>query len=194
MAADDRLSNARQVGVLNGRRTFKDSVGSRDKNDYYALKISGRSSFNLRLSGLQNNVDVALIQNGQAIASSNKKNRQSEKIATTLEAGTYYVRVAQKQGGSNYQLSLTANPLSQSVSPSQTAFTDAFYNNVYLSAVSDAYNCGFFNDSTSCIAYQNASSILSDGCNRGSKTACSLLLDLVGIEGTARLTAMIKSF
>jgi hypothetical protein len=194
MAADDRLSNARQVGVLNGRRTFKDSVGLRDRNDYYALTISGRSSFNLRLSGLQNNVDVSLIQNGQVIASSNKKNRQSEKIATTLEAGTYYVRIAQKRGGSKYQLSLTANPLSQPISPSQPTFADSFYNNVFLSASSDAYACGLLNDSTSCAAYLRASFVLSDGCAQGSQTACSLALELVKIEGAARLIGMIRSF
>jgi hypothetical protein len=194
MAADDRLSGARQVGVLNGKRSFKDFVGARDKNDYYALTISGRSSFNLRLTGLQNNVDVSLIQNGQTIARSNRKNRQSEKIATTLEAGTYYVRIAQKQGGSRYQLSLKANPLSQPISPGQPAFADAFYNNVFLSASSDAYSCGLFNDPTSCASYLRASSVLSDGCAQGNRTACSLALELVNIEGAARIIGTIRSF
>jgi Bacterial pre-peptidase C-terminal domain len=192
MAVGDRLSNARQVGVLNGRRTFKNSVGLRDKNDYYALTISGRSSFNLRLSGLQNNVDVSLIQSGQTIASSNRKNRQSEKIVTTLEAGTYYVRVAQKRGSSRYQLSLTANPLAQPIAPSQSAFADSFYTNVFLSASSDAYSCGLFNDPTSCAAYLSASSVLSDGCAQGNRTACSLGLELLDIEITGRLTSMIR--
>jgi hypothetical protein len=191
MAADDRLSNARQVGVLNGRRTFKNSVGLRDRNDYYTLTISGRSSFNLRLSGLQNDVDASLIQNGQAIASSNRKNRQSEKIGTTLEAGTYYVRVAQKRGSSKYQLSLTANPLPQPVPPIQPTFADSFYTNVFLSASADAYSCGLFNDSTSCIAYLRASSVLSDGCSQGNRTACSLGLELLNIEIAGRLTSTI---
>jgi len=49
MAADDRLSGARKLGVLNGVRIFGNSVGSRDKNDYYAFTLTGRSSFNLLL-------------------------------------------------------------------------------------------------------------------------------------------------
>ncbi|QYO62370.1 pre-peptidase C-terminal domain-containing protein [Leptolyngbya sp. 7M] len=194
MAADDRLNGARNVGVLNGKKTFRGSVGLRDKNDFYALNINRRSSFNLLLGSLQNDVDVSLIQNGKAIASSNRRKNRSEKIDATLEPGTYYVRVYPKRGGSKYQLSLNATPLSQPGLPNQPALTDAFYNNVFLSGTSAAYNCGLNNDPTSCIDYQNVSSVLSNGCSQGSQTACSLLLELINIEGTARLIGMIDSF
>lgn len=106
MAADDRLSGARNLGVLNGERIFKNSVNSRDKNDYYAFTVTGRSSFNLLLNQLQNNVDVSLIQNGRVISNSSRGSRKPEAIAATLEPGTYNVRVYRKRGESKYQLRL----------------------------------------------------------------------------------------
>lgn len=190
MAADDRASSARNIGVLNGTRTFRSSVGSRDKNDYYTLSIARRSSFNLLLNGLQNNVDVSLIQNGQAIVSSSRKKRNPERIAKTLEAGTYYVRVYQKQGGSKYQLSLKATPVFQPISPD----ADLFYNNVFLSGTAAAYDCGLNNNPTSCLKFQDVSSVLFSGCVQGNQTACSLQLQLTEIEGTARIIGMIQSF
>jgi hypothetical protein len=193
MAADDRLNGARNLGVLNGKKTLRNSVGLRDKNDYYVLTVNRRSSFNLSLSNLQNDVDVSLIQNSRAIASSNRKKNRSEEVDATLEPGTYYIRVYPKRGGSKYQLSLSATPLSQPL-PNQPALTDAFYNNVFLSGTSAAYNCGLSKDPTSCIAYQNVSSVLFSGCSQGSQTACSLLLELTEIELTASLLSTIGSF
>lgn len=194
MAADDRVSSARNIGVLNGMRTFRNSVGLRDKNDYYTLSIARRSSFNLLLNSLQNNIDVSLIQNGQAIASSSRKKRNPERIAKTLEAGTYYVRVYQKQAGSKYQLSLKATPLFQPISPEQPTSADLFYNNVFLSGTAAAYDCGLNNNPTSCLKFQDVSSVLFSGCGQGNQTACSLLLELTEIEGTARIIGMIQSF
>lgn len=194
MAADDRLSSARNVGVLNGMRTFRNSVGLRDKNDYYAFSITRRSKLNLLLNGLQNNIDISLIQKGRAIASSSRKNRNPERIAKTLEAGTYYVRVYQKRGGSKYQLSLKATPLFQPISPDQPTSADLFYNNVFLSGTSAAYDCGLNNNPTSCLKFQDVSSVLSGGCGQGNQTACSLLLELTEIEATARLIGTIQSF
>lgn len=191
MAADDRLGGARKVGSLNRTRTFKDSVGLRDKNDYYALKINGRSSLNLSLSNLQNDVDLSLVQNGRVIASSSRKKNQPEKITATLAPGAYYVRVYQKRGSSRYQLSLTATPLSQSIAPGQSPSADLFYNNVFLSGTSAAYDCGLNNNPTSCLEFQRISSILFSGCGQGNQTACSLLLQLTEIEATARIIGMI---
>jgi Bacterial pre-peptidase C-terminal domain len=194
MAADDRLSGARNIGVLDGARVLRNSIGSRDKSDYYALTVNNRSSFNLSLTNLQNDVDVSLIQNGRAIAISNRRKNRSEKISTTLEAGTYYVRVYQKRGGSKYQLNLNAVPLSQPISPNPSLTADLFYNNVFLSGTSVAYDCGLNNNPTSCAAFQRVSSVLSDGCNQGSQTACSLLLELTEIEAAARIISTIGSF
>jgi hypothetical protein len=106
MAADDRISGARNLGVLSGVRTIRDSVGSKDRNDYYAFTLNGRSSFNLSLNKLKNDVNVSLIQGGKTLFNSNRKGRKSEKIAATLDAGTYNIRVYPRRGSSRYRLQL----------------------------------------------------------------------------------------
>jgi len=111
MAADDRLQGARNVGVLDGVRTVRDSVGLKDKNDYYAFTLNGRSSFNLLLNKLRNNVDVSLIQGRKVLFNSKKGGRKPETIAATLEAGTYYIRVYPRGGASKYQLKLSSSKL-----------------------------------------------------------------------------------
>jgi hypothetical protein len=110
-AADDRQGGARALGQLNGSRVFRGAVGTGDKADFYSFTLSGRSSFNLALNKLQNNVDVFLQQGKKVIARSNKGGKKPEAIATTLEAGTYFVRVEQKRGNSRYKLSLNASPI-----------------------------------------------------------------------------------
>jgi Bacterial pre-peptidase C-terminal domain len=111
-AADDRQGGARALGQLNGSRVFRGAVGTGDKADFYSFTLSGRSSFNLALNKLKNNVDVALIQNGQTLARSARGGKKAEAIASTLEAGTYFIKVSQKSGSSKYRLALNASPLS----------------------------------------------------------------------------------
>lgn len=111
-SSDNRLSGARNIGTLNGRKIFKDFVGLNDRLDYYSFKLTGRSSFNLSLNKLQNNVDVFLLQGQSVISRSAKGGKKSEAINTTLESGTYYIRVNQKRGNSKYRLTLDAVPIS----------------------------------------------------------------------------------
>jgi hypothetical protein len=107
-AADDRPNGARSIGQLNGSRVFRGAVGIKDKNDYYSFTLSGRSSFNLALNKLKNNVDVSLLKDGKTLARSAKPGKKPEAIATTLEAGTYFIKVSQKSGNSKYRLALNA--------------------------------------------------------------------------------------
>jgi Bacterial pre-peptidase C-terminal domain len=116
-AADDRPNGARPIGQLNGSQVFRGAVGVKDKNDFYSFTLSGRSSFNLALKKLKNNVDVLLLKDGKVLARSAKGGNKPEAIATTLEAGTYYIRVNQKQGNSKYQLTLNAQADSSSPPP-----------------------------------------------------------------------------
>jgi hypothetical protein len=109
-AADDRQGGARTLGQLNGSKRIRDSVGANDKFDYYSFSVSGRSSFNLKLDKLKSNVDVALIQGGKTLGRSAKGGKKPEALNATLEEGTYYLRVNQKQGNSRYRLTLSATP------------------------------------------------------------------------------------
>jgi hypothetical protein len=111
----DNLQNvARPIGQLSGTRKFRGSVGVGDKTDFYSFTLTGRSSFNLSLNKLKNNVDVFLQQGKQVIARSTKGGKKTEAISTILESGTYYVRVNQKNGNSKYKLTLNAAPTSSS--------------------------------------------------------------------------------
>ncbi|HEY9628639.1 MAG TPA: PPC domain-containing protein [Coleofasciculaceae cyanobacterium] len=107
-SSDDLLSGARNIGILKGKNLFKGFVGLPDRVDYYSFKLTGRSSFNLSLTKLQNNVDVSLLQGKKVISRSAQGGKKSEAIKTTLGSGTYYIRVNQKRGNSKYHLTLNA--------------------------------------------------------------------------------------
>jgi hypothetical protein len=110
--SDNNQNGARAIGQLNGTRKFRGAVGINDKADFYSFTLSGRSSFNLALNKLKNNVDVSLLKDGQVVARSAKPGKKPEAISATLEAGTYFVRVNQKSGNSKYRLTLNATPSS----------------------------------------------------------------------------------
>jgi Bacterial pre-peptidase C-terminal domain len=110
-AADDRPNGARAIGQLNGSQAFRGAVGTKDKNDFYSFTLTGRSSFNLALNKLKDNVNVSLLQGSKVLSRSTKGGKTPEAIATTLEAGTYFIRVEQKRGNSRYKLSLNASPI-----------------------------------------------------------------------------------
>jgi hypothetical protein len=116
-AADDRPNGARNIGTLNGSRAFRGAVGTKDKADFYSFTLTGRSSFNLALNKLKDNVNVSLLQGGKVLSRSAKGGKKPEAIATTLEAGTYFVRVEQKSGNSRYKLSLNASPIGGGTNP-----------------------------------------------------------------------------
>jgi Bacterial pre-peptidase C-terminal domain len=131
--SDNNQNSARNIGQLNGTRKVQDSVGVSDKFDYYSFSLTGRSSFNLKLDKLKNNVDVALIQNGKTVAKSTRGGRKSEAITATLEAGTYFVKVSQKSGNSRYRLSLNANSITPPPPPPLQGLEGANVNfGVYL--------------------------------------------------------------
>jgi hypothetical protein len=132
-ASDNAPGGALNVGSLTGTRKFRGKVGLTDKVDFYSFSLSGRSSFNLKLDKLKNNVDVALIQNGQTVAKSTRGGKKPEAIAATLEAGTYFVKVSQKSGNSRYRLSLNANPIAPPPPPLPQGLEGANVNfGVYL--------------------------------------------------------------
>jgi hypothetical protein len=111
MSQDNSFAKARNVGALSGLNVFRDSVGRKDKNDFYTFTLNRSSDFSLNLSQLKSDVNVALIQGGRTILKSAKSGKRSEAIATTLSAGTYYVRVYPGRNDSKYRLKLCASPI-----------------------------------------------------------------------------------
>ena len=116
----NQLSQARDLGVLSGTQTIADSVSNARPDDLYRFTLQANSDFKLTVSGLRADVDVTLIKdiNGDnsidftdIIAASQEPNLSPESIDINgLAAGTYYVRVYQFQGSTNFTLNLSATP------------------------------------------------------------------------------------
>jgi Bacterial pre-peptidase C-terminal domain len=124
MSQDNNFAKARNVGALNGLNVFRDSVGRKDKNDFYTFTLNRSSNFSLNLSQLKSDVNVALIQGGQTILKSARSGKKSEAIATTLSPGTYHVRVYPGRSDSKYRLKLSASPVVSIVSTGDSPLPD----------------------------------------------------------------------
>ncbi len=112
-SAGNTLSAARSIGSLNTAQTFSDFVGSSDPNDYYQLNLSVPGSLNVALNGMSADANLQLFNsNGALIGSSSQVGNLPESISISgLAAGTYYVRVYQSSGDTNYTLNLSSTPL-----------------------------------------------------------------------------------
>jgi len=111
---NNTLATATFVGALGFTPTFiSDFVGSADTQDYWRFTLSGTSDINIGLTGLTADADVQLLNSaGTVIGSSTRGGTNSEDIHFNARpAGTYYVRVFQFSGDTNYNLRLsTADP------------------------------------------------------------------------------------
>lgn len=116
--AGNSLIAAREIQLLNGSqiRSFSDRVDPSDLNDYYKFRLQGRSSFGLKLTNNSGNADLELLNsNGSRLNASTNDGSTSDLINTTLEAGTYYVRVYQGSGaGADYSLDFSSQTKLQS--------------------------------------------------------------------------------
>jgi hypothetical protein len=120
------LAAATQLNLGATPQSFTDSVSSTDTLDYYRLKLSGRSSFDLKLTGLSNDANVALIRDvnsngavdsGETLFSSTNAGALAESInLANLDAGIYYLQVSlgSESAVTNYTLGLSAQSQVQS--------------------------------------------------------------------------------
>jgi len=130
----NQLDQARDLGVLGGTQTIADSLSNARPDGLYRFTLPANSDFKLTVSGLTADVDVALIKdiNGDnsidftdIIASSQQPNLSPEAIDINgLAAGTYFVRVYQYQGSTNFSLNLSATPAT--VSPNNPSNLQGF--------------------------------------------------------------------
>jgi Bacterial pre-peptidase C-terminal domain len=109
--SDNSLAQARQMGALTSSPIVrKDSLGKRDRTDFYQFSLNSSSSVNLNLSGMRSNADLSIFNGfGRQIMRSSRGGNRPETIQTNLEAGNYYVQVRGKGNKStNYKLSASA--------------------------------------------------------------------------------------
>lgn len=134
---NDSLNQAIELGTLAGQRTFSNSVGPTDKNDYYRFNLSEMSTLDLSLSGLTTTADVQVIRDvnhngvvdpGEVVASSTSKGTASESMQLQgLDVGAYFIRVNGVEGNTSYTLTLTGTP-GRGVAPEPNDTLDSAYN------------------------------------------------------------------
>ncbi|PSB58863.1 C2 family cysteine protease [Chamaesiphon polymorphus] len=110
----DTQNTAQNVLLGSGVQSFAGSVANLDGLDYYKLQVNSRSNVSMSLSGLSDNVNLFLLDSAsRQLAASSATGIRSELIKTTLEAGTYFVKVQQATSttSSPYQLNFSNDPL-----------------------------------------------------------------------------------
>jgi hypothetical protein len=106
------LGTAKALELTSSLQTFTGSVSPLDTNDYYGFNLSNRSSFNMTLSGLGANADVELLNSGgEVLQTSAQLGTSSESLFTSLDAGSYYIKVySGAETTTDYSLNLSATP------------------------------------------------------------------------------------
>ncbi|EGK87722.1 peptidase S8 [Microcoleus vaginatus PCC 9802] len=142
----NQLDQARDLGVLGDTQTIADSVSNARPDSLYRFTLPANSDFKLTVSGLTADVDVAVIKdiNGDnsidftdIIASSQELDLSPESIDIDgLAAGTYFVRVYQYQGSTDFTLNLSATPAT--VSPNNPSNLQGFDSRFGLGLVNAA--------------------------------------------------------
>ncbi|KAF0163260.1 MAG: subtilisin [Rhodocyclaceae bacterium] len=91
-------------------QTFTDFVGAVDDTDFYSFTTTGATNFRLNLSGLSADADVELLDASyNVLQSSVNWGTAAESISVDrLAAGSYYIRVKQYTGDTNYSLAVSA--------------------------------------------------------------------------------------
>jgi len=112
-------STAYDLGTLIAKATFRDFVGSSDRDDYYGFRVVDPINLNLNLSGLTDTVTLKLFadtnNNGQAdsgeeIANVNGDASTPAVINKTLGAGYYHIDVTTQNPATNTLYSLAMSP------------------------------------------------------------------------------------
>ncbi|MCX7595074.1 MAG: S8 family serine peptidase [Fischerella sp.] len=130
--AGNSLDAARSFTITTSSQIFTDKVCLKDPNDYYKFTLECRSSLQLALTSRKANANVQLIQDGngngiadkqEVIASSQCSGNKVEFINTTLDVGTYYIRIyAKDKAKTRYDLSVCATPIDIAGNTLDTAY------------------------------------------------------------------------
>jgi hypothetical protein len=107
-------NQATVVAVGNAPRVLKNAIGGKDRADFIRFDLLASSSFQANLSKLKANADLSLLNSaGQVIGQSKRKGKKNEAIATSLEAGRYFLKInpGSAQDQTKYRLQLSAVPV-----------------------------------------------------------------------------------
>lgn len=110
----DTQNTAQNILLGSGVQSFDGSVANLDGLDYYQLQVNNRANVSMSLSGLGGDVNLFLLDStSKQLAASSATGIRSELIQTTLDPGTYFVKVQQGSAttSSPYQLNFSNDPL-----------------------------------------------------------------------------------
>ncbi len=100
---------AKQISITTTAQQWAESVGSSDYFDYYKFSLTTQENVSLRLSGLSQQLSLALYNSSNQLVVSDVSSGSSDKsINRELAIGTYYLRVgvtSTTQADSDYILS-----------------------------------------------------------------------------------------
>jgi Bacterial pre-peptidase C-terminal domain len=120
------VKNFNQARLIQANGSLRGSVDVKNKFDFFKFKVSSQSQFNVTLTGLRRNADLALFQGRRLLTQSRQAGTQAESIGATLQPGTYFLRVAARGTKTRYQLQLATSTLGSSPGPSQWFYSDEF--------------------------------------------------------------------
>ena len=90
------------IGLLSGRQTFNDFVGTSDRLDDYFFRLDQISDFSLQLSRLDDDGELELladlngdgeIESDEILRSDGSSSTRDRNINVTLGSGGYFIRV-----------------------------------------------------------------------------------------------------
>ncbi|MGD1920490.1 MAG: FG-GAP-like repeat-containing protein [Pleurocapsa sp.] len=142
------------MGTFTGTQTFQDSVSSGDRNDFYKLNLDAPGTLEFSLTGMSADANIILANNsGKGISGSGKPGTRDEHRAVpNLAAGDYYVKVVQKSGATNYDLTLnlTSDPQITLISPNggDQLEPGENFNITWTDNISENVNINLYRDDT----------------------------------------------
>jgi hypothetical protein len=116
---DDAPSGAQGLGQLKKARSIKGFIGSFDTADYYRVKLTGRSSLAVSLTGMNAPVKVRITDVKGVFLAKGK----ASSVTKTLDAGVYYIQVSRIGSSTNYNLKASINGGSAPENPGTTPTT-----------------------------------------------------------------------
>ncbi|MGK7903847.1 MAG: Ig-like domain-containing protein [Hormoscilla sp.] len=142
---------ALDIGTLSDSKTFEEFVGTFDSRDYYRFTIDQPSNFNLRLSDLEDDVEVQLLAdlNDDTQITTNEFLRETDlrdssndrAFGITLGPETYFLRVytESRSINTNYTLDVSAT-----ATPPTTPFDPEFNSPLDIGTLSGSQTYGEF--------------------------------------------------
>ncbi len=122
----ETIATATEVGILSGRSILTGSVGTRDRQDLYSIRLNDKSNLEVTLSGLTRDADLrvyrdtngnGVLDTGESLGASLAPGIISERINLTgLATGNYFVSITQYGGDTNYELSMTSDATGSTLS------------------------------------------------------------------------------